>query len=195
MLHSSPLPPRVVVTDYDPRWPTVFADLRARVAPPLAPITTRIEHVGSTSVPGLAAKPVIDLDIVVRDLIEAERAATVLEALGYTRLGDLGVPDRYAFRATPDLPRHNLYVVIDGSLALRNHLALRDTLRAHPIDAAAYGELKKRLASQHPEDVDAYCTAKTEFLLGVLRKAGIPPEYLREIAIANRVDPRTLGLA
>lgn len=186
--------PAVVVTPYDPSWPSTFVWLRDRIAGPLAHITTRIEHVGSTSVPGLAAKPVIDIDIVVADASQMAHASSTLATLGYTPIGDLGIPDRHAFRAQAELPRHNLYVALATSTALRNHLAIRDHLRGHPADVIAYGDLKKHLASEHPDDVDAYCTAKTRFLIGLLAKCGFAREELHEIARVNGIDPLESGI-
>lgn len=186
--------PAVVVAPYDPSWPRTFASLRDRIAGPLACITTRIEHVGSTSVPGLAAKPVIDIDVVVSDESQMARASSILATLGYTPIGDLGIPDRHAFRAPAELPRHNLYVALETSTALRNHLAIRDHLRAHPDAATAYGELKSRLAVEHPDDVDAYCTAKTRFLIGLLARCGFAREELHAIARVNGIDPRESGV-
>ncbi len=190
---STPAP--VVVVDPDPRWPEIFASLRERIDPTLRGIAMTIEHVGSTSVPGLAAKPVIDMDIVVPDNACAARAARALCELGYAPLGDLGIPDRYAFRPPAELPRHNLYVVLAGCLALRNHLLLRDHLRACPEDAAAYGDLKRELALRHPGDVSAYCTAKTAKLMELLGRAGLSRDELRAIAVANGADPRESGVA
>lgn len=186
--------PAVVVTPYDPSWPSTFAFLHDRIAVPLAHLTSRIEHVGSTSVPGLSAKPVIDIDVVVADTSQMAQASSILATLGYTPIGDLGIPDRLAFRAQAELPRHNLYVVLATSTALRNHLAIRDHLRVHPADVIAYGELKKHLASQHPDDVDAYCTAKTRFLIGLLAKCGFARQELHAIARVNGIDPSESGI-
>jgi GrpB-like predicted nucleotidyltransferase (UPF0157 family) len=186
--------PAVVVAPYDPSWPRTFAALRDRIAGPLACITTRIEHVGSTSVPGLAAKPVIDIDVVVADASQMARASSILATLGYTPIGDLGIPDRHAFLAQAELPRHNLYVALETSTALRNHLAIRDHLRAHPDAATAYGELKSRLAVEHPDDVDSYCTAKTRFLIGLLARCGFAREELHAIARVNGIDPLESGV-
>ncbi len=186
--------PAVVVAPYDPSWPRTFAVLRDRIAGRLACVTTRIEHVGSTSVPGLAAKPVIDIDVVVADTSQMARASSLLASLGYTPIGDLGIPDRHAFLAPAELPRHNLYVALETSTALRNHLAIRDHLRAHPGDVAAYGELKKQLAADYPDDVDSYCTAKTRFLIGLLARCGFAREELHAIALVNGINPAESGI-
>jgi GrpB-like predicted nucleotidyltransferase (UPF0157 family) len=117
----------ITVVDYDPRWPGRFEELRSEYAEAMAtagvPVIA-IEHVGSTSVPGLAAKPVIDCDIVVR-AADVQAASHVLMALCFTPLGELGVPLRWAFKEPARLGRTNTYVIVEGCLSLRNHLGAR----------------------------------------------------------------------
>lgn len=176
---------RVVIVDYDPSWPSAFEEIRTRVWPAVAGMAHRVEHVGSTSVPGLAAKPVIDVDVVASE----ERMPDVigeLERLGYEHRGDLGIPGREAFRAPRDLPRHHLYLCVDGSVALANHLAFRDALRASPAEAQAYGALKKRLAEKFADDIDGYIEAKTEFILRVLQQQGFEADALKDIDERNQ---------
>lgn len=120
----------LVVVDYDPSWPEVFAGLTVPLVRALRELATRIEHVGSTAVPGLAAKPVIDIDVVV-DESEVPEAIARLVGLGYTHLGDCGIPQREALRRPAGSPVHHLYVCPSTSPALANHLAVRDHLRAH----------------------------------------------------------------
>lgn len=174
----------IVVAPYDPEWPRTFAQLREQLWPAVRDHALAVEHVGSTSVPGLAAKPIIDLDIVIGSDAELAPVSAALVALGYRAEGDLGIPDRYAFSAPEGAPRQHLYVCLSGSTALRNHLAVRDFLRAHPEEAAAYGALKLELARTAP-DMDAYVRGKTAFVLSVLRQAGLDEEVLTSIAAAN----------
>jgi GrpB-like predicted nucleotidyltransferase (UPF0157 family) len=176
----------VTVVDYDAAWPAIFERLRATVWPVVADLAVVIEHVGSTSVPGLAAKPVIDLDIVVRSRADVPTVVGRLTALGYDHLGDLGIVGREAFRPPEGSTAHNLYVCRPDSPSLANHRALRDHLRAHPELAHAYGALKKRLALAFPSDIDGYVAAKTDFIVAVLRTAGIAEEHLKDIERANR---------
>ena len=164
--------PAVEVVEHDPAWATRFEAIRARLAPALAGIAVAIEHVGSTAVPGLAAKPVIDIDVVVADAAAIPGAIRRLAELGYTHLGDLGVRDREAFRRPPGTERHNLYVCIAGGEGLRNHLALRDHLLGDPDAVRAYGDLKRGLARESP-DIDTYVVGKTELIVSLLRAAGI----------------------
>ena len=174
----------VIVLDYDPEWPRVFEELRVRVWDAVSEIAMSIEHVGSTSVPGLAAKPVVDMDVVVPDA-EVVPAVARLNTLGYEHRGDLGIAGREAFARPPDSPPHHLYLCPAGSPALANHLAIRDYMRANTFAARAYGDLKKRLAREHPTDIDAYIEGKTDFLVGVLQELGFATETLDEIQRLN----------
>jgi GrpB-like predicted nucleotidyltransferase (UPF0157 family) len=176
----------VVVVDYDEEWPRRFEELRARIWPVLADLAVRVEHVGSTSIPGLAAKPIIDMTVVVARRGDVPLAIERLATLGYRHLGDLGIEDRAAFDHRPDLPRHNLYVCPEGTIGLVNQLAVRDYLRAQPDAARRYGELKKRLAVEFPNDIDSYVFGKTDFILDVLRRVGLSEEQLDSIERVNR---------
>jgi GrpB-like predicted nucleotidyltransferase (UPF0157 family) len=163
----------VVVVPYDPAWPAAFALLRDRVAPVLGHLAAGIEHVGSTAVPGCDAKPVIDVDVVIRHAEDLPAVVERLGTLGYTHLGDLGIAGREAFRAPaePQQPEHHLYVCAAGAAALQAHLTLRDALRADPQLAAAYGELKRELAERYRDDRDSYAEGKSAFVAAVLRNA------------------------
>lgn len=176
----------IVVVDYDPTWPNVFEQLRSHVWPVVGDVAMTIEHVGSTSVPGLAAKPIIDMTVVVPSPREVPLAVARLATLGYEHRGDLGIEGREAFSRPDGLPTHNLYVSPPGTLGLQNQLAVRDYLRAHPDKARAYGELKKHLAQQFPYDIVNYIAGKTDLLLGILREQGLPAERLAAIERANR---------
>lgn len=176
----------VVVVDHDPAWAKAFEHLRERVWPAVSDLALAMEHVGSTAVPGLAAKPVIDASIVLRSQADVPAVVERLAPLGYEHRGDLGIEGREAFRSAAPSPAHHLYACPQGSLGLRNHLAVRDHLRAHPESMRDYGELKRLLAREHPDDVDAYCEGKSEFLLNILRAAGFDPASLDSIENSNR---------
>jgi len=180
----------IVVVDYDPDWPAAFERVRSRVWPVVSDIALAVEHVGSTSVPALAAKPVIDISVVVRGKADVPVAIERLATLGYVHRGNLGIEGREAFKnpapSLDPLPAHNLYLCPRDSPALLNHLAVRDYLRTHPDAAAEYGDLKKRLAELYPNDIDSYIDGKTDMLLRILRTAGFPAEQIQEIERANR---------
>ncbi|HEX3463289.1 MAG TPA: GrpB family protein [Candidatus Elarobacter sp.] len=158
----------VVVVPYDPAWATAFALLRDRIAAVLGELAVGIEHVGSTAVPGLDAKPIVDIDVVIRHAEDLDAVAARLATLGYTRLGDLGIVGREAFRATRELPRHHLFVCAAGSAPLQAHLTLRDALRADPPLAASYAALKRELAERYRDDRDSYTEGKSTFITAVL---------------------------
>ena len=165
-------PRTIVVVDYDPSWPLTFGSLRAPLWDAVRDVALAVEHVGSTAVPGLAAKPIIDIDVIVSARAETRAAVDRLAAVGYVHQGTLGIEGREAFESPAGLPAHHLYVCVQGSAALINHLTLRDYLRGHPDRAAAYGHLKKQLAAQFPTDIDKYVAGKTDFVLATLRAAG-----------------------
>lgn len=164
-------PDPIIVVDYDPRWPALFESLRAEIARALCDLAPWIEHVGSTAVPGLAAKPIIDIDVLLRSASDFSVCLERLAALGYEHRGDLGIPEREAFATPPDRPAHHLYVCPPESREFRRHLALRDYLRTHPSDASSYGELKRSLAIRYRDERSAYGDGKREFIESLLRSA------------------------
>jgi GrpB-like predicted nucleotidyltransferase (UPF0157 family) len=176
---------KIVIVDYEPAWPRLFETLKAHIWTAVADVAVTIEHVGSTAVPGLAAKPVIDMDVVVPETAVAIGIAR-LATLDYRHLGDLGIPGREAFRSPPDAPPHHLYLCPSTSPSLASHLAFRDHLRAHPSEVQAYADLKKRLAVEFADDVAAYGEGKTSFVLGILRECGFPSDALAQIEEMNR---------
>jgi GrpB-like predicted nucleotidyltransferase (UPF0157 family) len=131
------MPGAVIIVDYDPHWPDLFKELRAPVVAELGDLAVGVEHVGSTAVPGLAAKPIIDMDVVVPSVADIPEAIRRLAVLGYVHRGDLGIAGREAFTSPAGKPRHHLYVCSLGSEELRRHRSLRDYLLTHPDDARA----------------------------------------------------------
>jgi GrpB-like predicted nucleotidyltransferase (UPF0157 family) len=165
----------IVVVDYDPSWPEGFQFLRQRIAEALGSMAAAIEHVGSTAVPDLAAKPVIDIDVLLATETQLLAAIDHLATLGYLHRGDLGIPGREAFRAPVHDAPHHLYVCPPGSKAFQEHLAFRDYLRAHPKEAEAYADLKRALALRFRDDRHSYNSAKSAFVAEVLSRAMTAP--------------------
>jgi GrpB-like predicted nucleotidyltransferase (UPF0157 family) len=152
----------------------------------LATLRSPVEHVGSTSVPGLPAKPIIDISVVVPTGAAVAIAIERLSTLGYRHLGNLGIEGREAF-ASPNLPpRHHLYVCPSDSLALKNHLIVREHLRTNSEAATEYGAVKRRLAAQFSEDIDGYTEGKSVTILGILRTAGLSKIEIDTIERINR---------
>jgi len=164
----------IAVLDYDPAWAQRYAALRDEYAAAMSgagvPVQA-IEHVGSTSVPGLAAKPTIDCDIVVAEE-DVAAASQVLVGLGFRPEGELGIPLRWAFKEPERLAGTNTYVVVAGSLALRNHLAVRDILRADPALRDQYAAVKKQVGST-AADIYEYGRGKNAMIQQILATAGL----------------------
>jgi GrpB-like predicted nucleotidyltransferase (UPF0157 family) len=164
----------ITVVDYDPTWAERFEQLRREYSEALrrsAVPVVAIEHLGSTSVPGLAAKPVIDCDIVVTSE-QVTAASDVLVGLGFTALGELGIAERWAFKEPTRLASTNTYVVVADSLALRNHLAVRETLRARPELRDRYGALKKQVGLT-AGSIEEYGQGKNALVQEILAAAGL----------------------
>jgi GrpB-like predicted nucleotidyltransferase (UPF0157 family) len=178
---------RITVVDYDPIWPIRFAALRSTILSAVGEVALAVEHVGSTSVPGLAAKPIIDMDVVVASTADISVAIERLAVIGYEHRGNLGVEGREAFSSPAESPQHYLYVCVRGGTALQNHLALRDYLRINPDAALKYGLLKKQLAVRFPKDIDRYVDGKTDFILKVLREMNLTEPQLAAIGAINKL--------
>jgi GrpB-like predicted nucleotidyltransferase (UPF0157 family) len=170
----------VQIVDYDSQWPLAFRELSDVIAEALGELALAIEHVGSTSVPGLAAKPIIDLDVVISSRDVLSEVIDSLRQLGYTHQGPGAVCGREQFaREGCDVPRtdtgrvwpdHHLYVCAQNNPELIRHIAFRDYLRSHPDEARAYDTLKRQLAKRFRHDRDAYGVSKTEFIEGILER-------------------------
>lgn len=161
----------IELADHDPQWAQLFERLAGPLRGAVADLEARVEHVGSTSVPGLRAKPVIDIDVVLDSEADVPGAIERLCELGYTYQGDKGIPGREAFMWPDGAPPHHLYVVVDGNRPHRDHIDFRDFLRISPDVARQYAELKDRLAGEYRNDRLGYTEAKAGFISAVLRTA------------------------
>lgn len=163
----------MVIVDYDPRWPELFAEEAERLRQAMGEGLAAVEHVGSTSIPGLSAKPVIDILVGVRALGEGEQAVPALNALGYECRGENGIPGRLFFRKGLVQGRrtHHLHMVEPGHEQWVSMLLFRDHLRAHPDEARRYEALKHDLARQFRDNRRAYTDGKAEFVRAALEKA------------------------
>lgn len=189
---------KIVVEDYSEEWALTFQQLKSVYELHLGNLLCDIHHVGSTSVYGLAAKPVIDIDLVIDDRNKFSPVFEKLISLGYEHLGNLGVTDRDAFIGKTKLApfdgsqhswqRHNLYVCPSDSISLKNHLALREFLRSHPEKVKQYGALKKKLAAEYPYNIDLYVEHKTPFITAILKESGFDSNTLDKIKQENKVE-------
>ena len=151
----------VEVVPYDPQWPARFAEEAAAVHAALGDTLIRIEHVGSTSVPGLAAKPIIDMLPLVHSVDELGSRIPAMAAIGYLPRGEFGLPGRcYFVKGTAYARRVHCHTYAIDHPEVERHLAFRDYLRAYPTARDAYAALKIELARQHPTDISAYMDGK-----------------------------------
>jgi GrpB-like predicted nucleotidyltransferase (UPF0157 family) len=163
---------RVVIVPYDPLWVSEYERERRRLLAAFGEVAIGSEHVGSTAIPGLRAKPVVDIMVGVRGLGEARSRVATIEALGYAYVPafEQQIPERLFFRRGE--PRtHHLHVVEPMSAFWEKQLLFRDYLRVRHDVAERYGQLKDDLASKHGHDRDGYTRAKTDFILAVLEEA------------------------
>ncbi len=162
----------IVVVPHDSRWVELYqveAELLKNI---LSDNLVEIYHIGSTSVPGLPAKPIIDIMPVVRDLAAVDAVAAAFEAIGYEYMGEFGIPGRRYLPKGGDARTHHVHIFsTESELEIRRHLAVPEYLRHHGEDAAAYGALKSRLALEYPHDSEGYCNGKDAFVKELERKA------------------------
>ena len=167
--------PRVVVVPYDAKWKTAFEEIKSEIKCALGDLAVGIEHVGSTSVEGLCAKPCIDVDVIIEDYSVFDEVVSKLYDIGYIHEGDLGIKDREAFKYSdkPHLYNHHLYVCPKDSAELRRHVTFRDFLRGNAEAAKKYGEVKKAAAELYPFDIDKYIEYKSSCIEGMYKVCGL----------------------
>ncbi|WP_091048606.1 GrpB family protein [Nocardioides sp. YR527] len=177
----------IEVVTYDPSWQDRFEKVAAALSGALAEgPAASVEHVGSTSVPGLAAKPILDIDVIVAPE-DVSAAVAALVRVGYVHRGDLGVAGREAFFAPDEDPRRHVYVCAAGTLNVRNHLAVRDVLRQRDDLRDEYAAVKLALAAEPSMDIDTYIARKSDVLQKVLAASDLTDAERRRILSLN--DP------
>lgn len=159
------------IVDHDPDWPRRFAELGGRLRLALGEVALRIDHIGSTSVPGLAAKPVIDIQVSVARLEPVDPFRVPLDGLGYLYRANNPERTKRYFREPPGEPRTHIHVRRAGSFSEQFPLLFRDYLRINTDTAAEYAAVKRRLAAQFPHDGQAYTNAKTSFCWEIIHRA------------------------
>lgn len=167
----------IEVVDYDPTWPALFDAECVLLRRTLGDVAISIHHIGSTAVPDLAAKPIIDILMEVANLDALDAVNERMVGIGYVPRGELGIPGRRYFPKGGDRRTHHLHAFASGDIGLFRHLAFRDYLRAHPEVAQDYGRLKKSIARSCGNDASRYCDGKDAFvkqLEAAAMKAGKP---------------------
>lgn len=161
----------IVICEHDPRWKTEFAEIAARLRDGLGDAARRIDHIGSTSIPGLAAKPVIDVQVSVVSLEPMDTYLPSMESLGYRWRKDNPETTKRYFRESPGGRRTHIHVRKAGSWHEQGALLFRDYLRLHPTDRDLYESTKRSLAVTFREDREAYTEAKATVVWEILRRA------------------------
>lgn len=172
-------PSPIIIEPYNPQWPELFIRESSLIQISIGHYITVIEHIGSTAVPGLAAKPIIDMLIGVKSLADSSRFVPHLEQLGYVYVPEyeVNLPERrYLYKQQDGEDSFHLHMVEPQSLFFRRHIAFRDYLRSHPESVVEYATLKLKLASEFGSDRSGYTDAKTEFIQSIERKAMLPED-------------------
>ena len=166
---------RVIVSPYDARWKSDFEHIRQEIDDAIGDLIVGIEHVGSTSVEGLSAKPCIDIDVIIKDYSVFDAVVARLEAIGYTHEGNLGIEDREAFKYAdkPHLQTHHLYVCPHSSRELHRHITFRDYLRRTPEAARRYSAVKEKAALLFPDDIEKYIEYKSPCIQELYQRCGL----------------------
>lgn len=163
---------RVTVTQYDPNWKNIFEKEAALISDVLKDNLVSIHHIGSTSIKGLAAKPIIDIMPVVKDLKAVDSLAHLFEAAGYEYMGEFGIENRRYLRKGGDERTHQIHIFEQSdNYNIERHLAFRDYMRTHPKERDAYAVLKTKLAEKYPYDIESYCDGKEAFVKAVEKQA------------------------
>lgn len=165
----------IIVQPYDEMWKQDFISISNEIRDALGELALRIEHVGSTSVPGLSAKPVIDIDVVIRDHSVLDEVVSRLAKIGYQHEGNLGIAGREAFgyEGKEHLKEHHLYVCPEDSPELKRHTAFRDYLRSHPEAVREYSRIKEEAAALYPYDIDGYIRHKSPVIEKIYKEIGL----------------------
>ena len=154
---------KVIVLPYDKTWKSAFEEIKKELERAIGDLIIGIEHVGSTSVEGMSAKPCIDIDVIIEDYEVFDSVVSRLENIGYLHQGNLGIKDREAFKYSnkPHLQTHHLYVCPQQSKELHRHITFRDFLRSNPEAVKKYSFIKETAAQLFPDDIDKYIAYKS----------------------------------
>ncbi|MEO0338014.1 MAG: GrpB family protein [Bacteroidota bacterium] len=155
---------QIIVSDYNPNWPLIFQKEAKTLSDTLGNIIIKVHHIGSTSVPGLKAKPIIDIILEVVDLEALDQQNGQMEMLGYEVKGEYGIPGRRYFRKGRDRRTHHIHSFQTGDDNILRHVAFRDYLIAHPEIAEEYAQLKTAIAARCNNDRERYCDEKDPFI-------------------------------
>lgn len=163
---------RVIVTEYQPAWVEQFEEEAQALKQILKENCLKVEHIGSTSVPNLAAKPIIDFLVIVEEIEKVDLLQGEFERIGYEYMGEFGLSGRRYLRKSPIKRTHHVHIYqFDNTQEILRHLAFRNYLRENPAIATTYGTLKKQLAQAHPDSIDKYMDGKDAFIKKIEKEA------------------------
>lgn len=164
---------KVEVVPHDPTWKDAFETEAKQVEAALGDNVIAVHHIGSTSITGIYAKPIIDLLVEVQYILQVNDQEPSMQRIGYESMGEYGIPGRRYFRKnnTAGIRTHHVHVFRTASDQVIRHLAFRDYMLAHPTAAQVYSDLKRRLAKKYPTDIESYMDGKDEFIQETDKKA------------------------
>jgi GrpB-like predicted nucleotidyltransferase (UPF0157 family) len=164
---------KVEVVPHNTNWYSVFEDESKQVAVALGKNMVAVYHIGSTAIPMIHAKPIIDILVAVEDIAKVDEQNTLMQGLGYEVMGEFGIGGRRFFLKDNEvgMRTHHIHIFEVASDQIERHLRFRDYMRSHPEDAQRYSELKQKLAKQYPNDIERYMDGKDEFIKEIDRKA------------------------
>lgn len=168
----------IVVETYNAEWKKDFQSINMELKKALGNLVISIEHVGSTSVEGLSAKPIIDIDVVIEDRNKLNDTIDALNKIGYIHEGNQGIEGREAFKyqGKEHLRKHHLYVCAKDAFELKRHIGFRDYLRMHPEAVEEYSRIKTEGAAKFPYDVDGYIEYKSSYIERIYKEIGVSRE-------------------
>ena len=157
---------KITMVPHDPEWGQLFQQEAEQLTAVLGNNVVAVHHIGSTAIPNIFAKPVIDLLLVVQDHAALDEKQPLMEALGYVAMGEFGIPGRRYFRRDNAFGdrTHQIHAFENGSSQIPRHLTFRDYMTTHSETAQAYSDLKRELAAKYPDDIEAYMDGKDDFI-------------------------------
>ena len=162
---------RVGIVSYNPNWKEIYKEESKKIKNVLSDIIVDIHHIGSTAIPGIKAKPVIDILVEVKDIEAVDRYNNKMEELGYEVMGEYGIPKRRFFRKGGNNRTHHIHIFQVGNEEIERHINFKEYLIAHPDKAREYSKLKEKLTNKYTYDVENYTNGKSDFIKEIDRKA------------------------
>jgi len=162
---------RVEVVSYSPNWKDMYKEESEKIKNVLSDIIIDIHHIGSTAIPGIKAKPVIDILVEVKDIERVDQYNHKMKELGYEAMGEYGIPKRRFFRKGGNNRTHHIHIFQVGNEEIERHINFKEYLIAHPDKAREYSKLKEKLVNKYTYDVENYTNSKSDFIKEIDRKA------------------------